>query len=156
MTEENEKKEETKAELSSDDIKAMEDDARRASQAEARQIADDVEKKVRKEVAQEQALEELKRQKEQQDAELKRIKEEQEQHLAALKEEFSNKIKNIEDSRKSTVNTDNPYRTQSDDEKKALLERLKDPEEMKKYEDESRIEFLKRHPGLGHNFGQEY
>jgi hypothetical protein len=155
MSEEKEKAE-TKTELSSDDIKAMEDDARKASQAEARAIAEDVEKKVRKEISQEQALENLKKEKARQDAELKRIKEEQEQHLNSLKEEFENRIKNVEEARKSTVKSENPYRSRSDDEKKELLSQLKDPQVMKDIEEQSRAEFLKKYPHLSEAFGQPY
>lgn len=145
----------TTGQLTAEDIKRMEEDAQRASREEARKIVEETEKKVRQEIEQSNKMKELEEARIKQEEELKKLQQSHIDSINNLKAEFEQKLKNVEDARKSTLNTENPFRSMSKDQTSEELKRrlAKDKDYLNSVEEESRRALLKKFNNLPEEFG---
>lgn len=114
--------------LTADDIKKMETDAIKAAQKERSDIVKEVEEKVKRDIEIEKQTEDLKRQAEDSTKQLEEFKLAAIEEKKKLEEAFETRLKDLEDGRKSPINTDNPLirKENNSPRKDDILEQIKD------------------------------
>ena len=125
-----------------DDLKKIQEEVQKEEKQTLDAVKRDVAETVKKEMKQEQDLNELKESKEKLEKALEEQKKEADEKLEAYKQEFMNEIQNLRDAKQGVVSSDSPFKDKPQEEESGL--NLKDPEVIRQIEEETAQQFREK------------